>query len=158
MITSRDVVFEETKGWNWEEDQFHADSELTWNDDDEVWEESEDGNGDEGELDDDAEQPAEVTEEAQVEQPEEVTEEAQDEQSVEVRERRKTRPPQYLNDYVTGNEVDDEEDVVNMVEINTSDPSTFEEAVKILKWKEAMDEEMNSIVKNQTWELSKLPE
>lgn len=147
VIVSRDVVFEETEGWNWEEDQHHTDTELTWNDDDGIWEESEDDNGDEEEAEAETEQLVEVTEEAQVEQP------------VEVRETRVTRPPQYLNDYVTGNEVDDEEDVVNMVEINASnDPAVFEEAEKSLKWREAMDEEMNSILRNQTWELSELPE
>lgn len=38
IIVSRDVVFEETKSWNWEEDH---DMKLTWNDDDEEWEASE---------------------------------------------------------------------------------------------------------------------
>lgn len=74
VIVSRDVVFEETKGWNWEEDQHHTDSELTWNDDDMTWEESKDENDDEVDSDDEAEQPVEVTEEAQVEQPVEVRE------------------------------------------------------------------------------------
>lgn len=58
------------------------------------------------------------------------------------------RPPCYLSDYVNGD--DDEEDEVNMVKINSTDILSFEEAKKSPKWREAMDEEMNSIVKNQT--------
>ena len=37
------------------------------------------------------------------------------------------------------------------------DPTTFEIAVKEEKWKKAMDEEINSIERNDTWELSDLP-
>lgn len=45
-----------------------------------------------------------------------------------------------------------------MVELNISDPVTFEEAGKCLKWRKAMDEEISSIEKNQTWSLTKLPQ
>lgn len=44
-----------------------------------------------------------------------------------------------------------------MVEINTTDPSSFEEAEESLKWIEAMNEEIKSIIKNQTWKLSSSP-
>lgn len=73
-----------------------------------------------------------------------------------VREGRNTRRPQYLNDYVTRNESEVEEEV-NMVEMNSYDLTTFEGAEKILKWREDMDEEMNSIMKNQTWKLADFP-
>lgn len=46
---------------------------------------------------------------------------------------------------------------VNMMELSSSDPTTYEEAENSLKWREAMDDEMASIEKNQTWKLSKLP-
>ena len=39
----------------------------------------------------------------------------------------------------------------------SSDPANFEEAIKSSKWKQAMDEEINSIEKNQTWHLVELP-
>ncbi|KAG7550979.1 GAG-pre-integrase domain [Arabidopsis thaliana x Arabidopsis arenosa] len=146
IMTSKDVVFEETKSWSWEADQnSHSNVELTWSDDDVVWEESEteedDNDGDSNDENVEA-------------QPENTAEEIQ---TGEVRTKRVTRPPSYLSDYVTRNEEDDEEDEVNMVEINSSDPTTFEEAEKSLKWREAMNEEMNSIIKNQTWELTDLP-
>lgn len=68
-----------------------------------------------------------------------------------------TRPPSYLQDYITDNVALDKEDEVNMVEINASGPTTFEEAENHLQWRETMDAEIDSIEKNQTWELSDLP-
>lgn len=44
-----------------------------------------------------------------------------------------------------------------MVGFSSMDPATFEEAEKSEKWRIAMDEEINSIVKNQTWMLTSLP-
>lgn len=38
IVVSRDVVFEENKDWNWEEQNDNTESVLTWNDDDAVWE------------------------------------------------------------------------------------------------------------------------
>lgn len=136
------MVFEETKRWNWEETQEQCESDLTWNDENYLWEES-DTDGEEAENEE--------------EQPAAVTEEAQPHQTAVAREGRITRPPSYLNDYVTGNEIFDDEDVVNMAVINSSDPITFEEAEKSINWRKAMDDEINSIVRNQTWELSVLP-
>ena len=136
-------MFEETRGWNWEEDQDNPEVELTWNDDDHIWEES-DSEGEECRVQtDEEEQPAEVTEET--------------EQPRRAREGRVIRPPRYLNDYITGNEAYEDEDVVNMVEVNSSDPVSFEEVEKSLKWREAMNEEIRAIERNETWELTELP-
>lgn len=127
IVVSKDVVFEETKGWN-------------WNDDDLPW----------GESDSDGEEEAGG--------PVTVAVETQEEPQATVREgRRQTRPPSYLRDYVTENEAIDEDDEVNMVQINSSDPSTFVEAQKCINWREAMDAEVESIEKNRTWELTDLP-
>ena len=38
-----------------------------------------------------------------------------------------------------------------------SDPKSYYHARKDLRWKVAMDEEMNSLQKNTTWELVSLP-
>ncbi|KAG7547302.1 Reverse transcriptase RNA-dependent DNA polymerase [Arabidopsis suecica] len=160
IVISRDVVFEETKSWTWEEDQnSHANIELTWNDDDMPWEESdveEDGDGGDG-----AEGEPNSSGESNIGDPlENVEEEVHNAAPVEVRLKRVPRPPSYLNDYVTRGEETSEEDevnMVNMVEFNSSDPTTFEEAEKCLKWREAMNEEINSIIKNQTWVLTELP-
>ena len=37
------------------------------------------------------------------------------------------------------------------------DPNCFEEAVKSVKWKQAMDTKIESIKRNDTWELVDLP-
>ena len=34
---------------------------------------------------------------------------------------------------------------------------TFQEACEVKEWQEAMDEDMSALVKNDTWELVKLP-
>ena len=39
-----------------------------------------------------------------------------------------------------------------------SDSSLFEEAVKSVEWQSSTKEEMHSIKKNQTWELTELPD
>ena len=40
---------------------------------------------------------------------------------------------------------------------HVDDPIHFEEAIKDKKWIDAMDEEINAIEKNKTWELVDLP-
>lgn len=118
-----------------------------------MWEESEAEEDDNERADNEGDSSGENAEN----QPENVAEETLVEYDGEVRVKRVTRPPSYLRDYDIRNEETSEEDEVNMVEINSSDPTTFEEAEKIMKWKGAMDEEINSIIKNQTWELTNLP-
>jgi hypothetical protein len=73
-----------------------------------------------------------------------------------VHERRVKRPPSYLSDYITTDELT--EDEAYMVQnVSTGDPLYFEEAVKDEKWRRAMDSEINYIEKNKTWSLSELP-
>ena len=63
-----------------------------------------------------------------------------------------------MRDYVTGEELSDEEERHNLVMFTSAeDLVTFEEAYKSLKWREAMDIEMRAIKKNETWELTTLP-
>lgn len=60
-----------------------------------------------------------------------------------------------MRDYVPGEELSEGE--VNMAFMVSSNPISFEEAVKSSKWRLAMDEEINSIEKNNTWKLVELP-
>jgi hypothetical protein len=39
-----------------------------------------------------------------------------------------------------------------------NDPITFEEAYQEDRWKKSIKEEINSIIKNNTWELATFPE
>ena len=40
---------------------------------------------------------------------------------------------------------------------SVGDPCSFEDAVRSVKWREAMDREISAIEKNDTWELTDLP-
>ena len=43
---------------------------------------------------------------------------------------------------------------------NSGEPKCFEEAMQVetrKKWEQGMDEEMDSLVRNQTWDLVKFP-
>ena len=64
-----------------------------------------------------------------------------------------------MMDYeVSGDDQSDDDDaLVHFALFLDCDPITFQEAVKESKWKKAMTEEIRSIEKNNTWELSKLP-
>lgn len=62
-----------------------------------------------------------------------------------------------MNDYVSGDELSDDDITAHFALFADSNPILFEEAVKDIKWKKAMDAEMKSIEKNNTWELTDLP-
>nr|KYP54551.1 hypothetical protein KK1_000742 [Cajanus cajan] len=60
-------------------------------------------------------------------------------------------------DYVSGDELSDEDTAAHFALFTGSDPILFAEAVKEEKWKKAMDVEIQAIEKNGTWELTDLP-
>jgi hypothetical protein len=68
------------------------------------------------------------------------------------------RRPAYLNDYVIGQELDEQAELHNLAVFSSNNDSvTFDEAVKLEVWRKAMDQEIESIEKNDTWELTSLP-
>jgi hypothetical protein len=62
-----------------------------------------------------------------------------------------------MRDYVFGEGLSEEETELNMALVTFVDPLSYEEAMKSYKWREAMDAEIQSIQKNKTWSLTKLP-
>ena len=52
---------------------------------------------------------------------------------------------------------EDYDESVNFALFSHSDPIYFEEAIKEKKWCNAMDEEIDAIERNETWELTDLP-
>ncbi|XP_076906310.1 uncharacterized protein LOC143562373 [Bidens hawaiensis] len=71
--------------------------------------------------------------------------------------RRNTKVPGWMNDYVSGEGMfEDEVDLAMFSSLE--DPSVFEEAVKERQWVAAMETEMKSIMENETWELVDPPE
>ncbi|KAF2283987.1 hypothetical protein GH714_017772 [Hevea brasiliensis] len=59
--------------------------------------------------------------------------------------------PERLTDFVSGEGLSEEDEANMMAYLVISDPTSYEEAVKERKWRLAMDEEIRSIEKNNTW-------
>ena len=74
-----------------------------------------------------------------------------------VNEGRLRRQPVWMTNYNTGEGLSEEENEVNMALFTSDDPFYFEEAVKSLKWRDAMDSEIKAIEKNKTWVLTDFP-
>ena len=70
--------------------------------------------------------------------------------------RRAHRRPVWMTDYKVAG-IDVNEDVSHFALFADCDPTTFENAVKEEKWRKAMDDEIDAIERNGTWELSDLP-
>jgi hypothetical protein len=72
---------------------------------------------------------------------------------------RSRRMPSRFNEFVTGSELDEVDDLHNLaVYTSNDDPKTYDEAQKIDVWRKAMDSEIESIESNNTWSLTTLPE
>jgi hypothetical protein len=62
-----------------------------------------------------------------------------------------------MRDYISGEGLLEEETELNMAIVTSDDPVSYEEALKSYKWREAMNVEIESIQKNETWSLTELP-
>ena len=148
IIISRDVVFEEEGQWNWEKSSEEDNMfDMEWEGEKrEERDESCDGNEEENATDGNEENATDGNEEENAASP--------------VTERRNRRAPGWMNDYVSGEGLSDEEvqtQLVLFAHAVHSDPTSFDEAVNEVKWRAAMDAEMKSIEKNGTWDLTELP-
>lgn len=156
---SRDVLFEEDKKWSWDSSYSgDANVELEW-----------DGDYGYTENREETEEVEEVVEEDDdIPQPEDVSpfNDAQTAEATTVGRTRK--PPIWAADYTSGQELSDTEEEANMARVDwfdpenfalmiISDPTSFGEAAKLQRWREAMNAEIQSIEKNQTWSLTTLP-
>ena len=81
--------------------------------------------------------------------------------------RRERKPPVHLGDYATGNDFEDDDDddhVMSSIDYCckvSAFPQNYKEAIKSPEsehWKNAMEEEMNSLKENDTFTLTTLPE
>ncbi|KAM5583100.1 hypothetical protein ABKV19_003159 [Rosa sericea] len=166
IMVSRDVVFEETEGWNWSESVEETKCvPLEWGDEDEVIDsEEEELDEEQNEQEEEAMVPTHEGNESEV--PSTSSSSAAtpassppQEASPELTQARNRRTPFWMEDYVTGEELSENEEALNMVlYASGEDPNTFEEASNSLKWREAMDNEIRAIEKNGTWELADLPQ
>ena len=61
-------------------------------------------------------------------------------------------------DYVSGDELSNEDTTAHFALFVGFDPILFTKAVNEEKWKKTMDAEIQAIENNETWELTNLPE
>ena len=77
-----------------------------------------------------------------------------------MRQPRERHPPVWMEDYVSGGNASGDrldEDETNMALTVSTDPLFYEEVVMNITWRMAMKNENDSIEKNKTWTLNKLP-
>lgn len=149
IVISKDVHFDENKGWEWEGKQ--EEKELTWNDSETEPEEEENVMG-EGEN--------EVTEE-EIGTAEEAPPIAEAQTLVREVSKRTIRRPVWFKDFDTRGAcflVEEDEGDIRAMFISPEDPECFEDALQQEVWRKAMEKEIASIEENNTWELMDLPE
>ncbi|MCH91864.1 retrovirus-related pol polyprotein from transposon tnt 1-94, partial [Trifolium medium] len=148
VIVSRDVIFEESKGWNWNESKQkqQVDAASTSNDESSSEEldvihndvETHNENVNEADSEEDSENSQEQ---------DEINDEQESTDSDELPPKPKRRHG-YLDDYVLGDEIDQEAQIHNLAVYSTSeDTVTYDDAVKFDVWRKAMDQEIESIEK-----------
>jgi len=142
IVVSKDVIFEENECWEWERSPEQLKSNLL----------------DYGENEEEQqESPQSEEENENTEVGEGIGSSSSQSSEEDPIEGRVRRQPVWMQDYISGEGFSDEE-TQNLVMLTmTSDPTTFEEAVKSEKWRAAMNNEMEAIEKNNTWELTDLP-
>jgi transposase InsO family protein len=149
IIVSRDVVFEETKSWNWGKKNNDKMNEPVNDNEDErnVEIENDSDEADENHGDETGSQHTNTNSDNESEE---------SEGGLPIRDR---RPPRYLRDYVTNLENNDDQlqNLAIAMFSSNEDPSTYEETAKSDVWRNAMDSEIQSIEANDTWELINLP-
>ena len=157
IVVSKDVVFEEQKSWDWGPNyKEQIEAELVWGDDgfssdesegeyrdevvgDRLQEDMEFNNGDDNDGNNMRGSEAESSQENVIEG-------------------RVRRTPTWMEGFVSGEGLSEEEAEAYMLGDMIRDYLTlFEEAVTHEKWRKAMDSEISSIEKNQTWELMDVP-
>lgn len=145
IVVSRDVVFDEHKTWNWSNVNKGHDKpgkfKITF------------GNfGNQGIRDEEEETEVQKQDkEVDVDLSEE-----EDDYSDEINLRRSTRitkKPNYLSDYICLSEAEGE----RLLLLLNEEPFDFTEAVEEKVWRDACADEIESIVKNNTWDLVDLP-
>ena len=147
IIISRDVVFEENRFWDWDQKYEKAfECDLEWN------------NAENGAVETDLEE-VEGESEVDVDEEEESSlGSLNGDATSSSDEGRNRRQPSWMKDYVPGEGLSEEDNEAHLVISATDDPMHFEDAIKSEKWRKAMDVEMEAIERNNTWELTELPE
>lgn len=148
VAVSRDVIFDENKRWDWK----RCDKEDTGMFSVEIGEYGNHGI-DEGEVDIKQEDEEEDTTTLDHDLENQEEEESVAEDAGLRRSQRETRKPSYLDDYILLAEVEGERLLLSI----NDEPWDFGEAKEKKVWRDACDDEIKSIIKNNTWDLVELP-
>lgn len=153
IIVSRDVVFEEDESWDWgrniEETKLDV---LDWGDHeenhDELVQSDEEAEGDDAAIEQEPGLSGSSASGSLQESPEVL------------QERRSRRQPTWMQDYVSGEGWSEEEEEFHNLAVFAAndDPVSFDDAVTHSQWRAAMKAEIDAIERNDTWELTILPE
>ncbi|GAU44223.1 hypothetical protein TSUD_399870 [Trifolium subterraneum] len=150
IIISKDVVFDESNGWNWDE---KAKTQSP-----QVIEETISEHSGQGITVEDDQQREEHTPIDENEYEENYEDNGDVNTTIRQLPPRARKPPGWVQDYVTNIEDNDIEAMQNLVVFrDDSDPHNYEEASKMTVWRKAMDQEIESIERNNPWELVFLP-
>jgi hypothetical protein len=149
IIISRDVVFAESEKWSWNEAKRDMPSQIEGSDD-EVQEETQ------------LEATNTSANQNQAEIGPVIRDSTNNASSSRLPEGRIRRPPAWLDNFDTSTSDDqiDDDEMRNMAIFGPShskDPVTYEDAAKYDVWRKAMDDEIQAIERNNTWELTDLP-
>ena len=139
ICISKDVVFDESIGWNWESPNKGKSVALELEDNESA------------EIEEDAH--SDLEESNELDGSDHGSEDA--ETPLQNIQRQRQRPV-WMNDYTSGEGLSDEETLAHFVA--GRDPISFDEAIKSARWRKAMDLEIEAIERNNTWELVELPE
>jgi hypothetical protein len=158
IIVSRDVIFDETRGWDWDNKEKQKDSSIIVNEESDgeladAAQVNENAGENAGDEDTEFVDPTNENNSTDAEDQDDVSEDTDDDQP------RARRVPGHLRDYVIGREAEEDQELHNYaVYCNDDDPISYDDASKTNVWRKAMDLEIESIEKNNTWELTTLPE
>ncbi|KAI9198089.1 hypothetical protein LWI28_009882 [Acer negundo] len=148
-MTIRDVVFEENECWNWGRSNEEANLDVL------EWGVSNEEGCEHDQSEEEAKDEVAVEEggrEVNLPSTESFGENSQTfKESSSSPEGRNKRVPFWMEDYVSGEELSEEEVEHNLVLFtSTIDPTTFEEAVQSSKWRAVIDLEIKAIERNGT--------
>ncbi|GAU30667.1 hypothetical protein TSUD_31390 [Trifolium subterraneum] len=159
IIISRDVIFEESKGWNWNNTHNESEQNNDWEYNESVDDILENGETTEdvinGLVDNINQEEVAVVDNTTSESDNDLESPPNQIRST----TRMRKPSVRLNDYVTGREAEEDNEPHSLAIFKTDeDPMSYDEAAKLEVWRQAMKAEIKSIKKNNTWELTSLPE
>jgi len=159
IIVSRDVVFDEDKSWKWnkqntEENEQPGNFKVTFGDFGNQGLEQRQEETENISHTDEGNETTNIDE--QEEQASSISEDDEDNEMEHTEPRRSTRVskrPGYLDDYICLAEEEGE----RLLLLLNEEPWDFKEAMEDKVWRDACEDEIKSIVKNNTWSLVDLP-